>query len=233
VKADDQAKIKSDDVSAGEQKAKLGAAGPEAGQTEPDKQQSEAGETKPKDTENKESEAPEQDAPKDASKQIAAAGAVPPPPPKPAPPNDNLKGQEQKPAPHPTLKVGGNLAPTLRPEAPAHAESKSAKLPGPDATEDEYIKYLDTVMNARAYAVPGLIADRAGAMVLDVLIRKNGVIVWATIQESSGNPVLDAQVRAAIEGIGKFQPVPEYINRDTIRVTKTLLFRGPHAEPQP
>jgi TonB family protein len=159
---------------------------------------------------------------------MAAAGAVPPPPPKPAPPTDSLKGPEPKPSPHPQLRIGGNLAPTPRPEAPAHVESKSAKVPGPNATEDEYIKYLDTVMNEHAYAVPGLQqAGNAGFMLLEVLIRKNGVIVWATIRQSSGNPALDARVRAAIENIGRFAPVPDYIQKDTIAVTKGLPFQRP------
>jgi len=227
VKADDQAKIKSDDQAAGERKDKQGASGPEAGQTEPDKTESEAGRTKPEEAEQKESEAPEQEAPKETRDQMAAAGAVPPPPPKPAPPTDRLKGPEPKPSPHPQLKIGGNLLPTPRPEAPAHVESKAAKVPGPDATEDEYIKYLDTVMNDHAYAVPGLIQPRnPGFMLLEVLIRRNGVIIWATVKQSSGNPTLDARVRAAIEGIGRFPPAPAYINRDTFAVTKGLPLQG-------
>jgi len=212
-------------VAAGERKQKQGASGPEAGQTEPDKQQSEAGQTKPQETEQKQSEAPDQEPPKETRDQMAAAGAVPPPPPKPAPPTDKLKGPEPKPSPHPQLKIGGSLSATLRPDAPAHVESKSAKVPGPDATEDEYIKYLDMLMNEHAYAVPGLTQPgNPGFMLLEVLIRKNGVIVWATIRQSSGNPSLDARVIAAIEGIGRFAPVPNYIQRDTIQVTKGLPF---------
>jgi periplasmic protein TonB len=228
TKGDDQAKTKADDLAAGEKKDKQGAAGPEAGQTEPDKQQSDVGRTKPEESQNKQSEAPEQDAPKDARDQIATAGAVPPPPPKPAPPTDALKGPEPKPAPHPQLKLGGSLAQTVRPEAPAHVESKAAKVPGPDATQDEYISYLNAEMNDRAYALPeSLQVQGHGLMLLEVLIRRNGVIVWATVKQSSGNGTLDAQVRAAIEGISRFPAIPAYIDRDTIMVTKSLVFPRP------
>ena len=228
TKGDDQAKTKADDQAAGEKKDKQGAAGPEAGQTEPDKEQSDAGRTKPEEAEKKESEAPEQDAPKDARDQIAAAGAVPPPPPKPAPPTDALKGPEPKPTPHPQLKLGGSLAQTVRPEAPSHVESKAAKVPGPNATQDEYISYLNQVMNDRVYALPESLQVKGhGLMLLEVLIRRNGVIVWATIKQSSGNGALDTQVRAAIEEISRFAPVPAYIERDTITVTKSLIFPRP------
>lgn len=227
TKGDEQAKTKSDDQAAGEKKDKQGAAGPEAGQTEPDKQQSDAGRTKPEEAEQKESEAPEQDAPKDTRDQIAAAGAVPPPPPKPAPPTDNLKGPETKPAPHPQLKFGGSLAATPRPEAPSHEESKAAKVPGPNATQDEYIAYLNDVMNERVYALPISVQGR-GFMTLEVLIRRNGIIVWAAVKQSTGNTVLDTQVRSAIEAIGKFAPIPSYLqDRDTIMVTKSLIFPRP------
>lgn len=218
TKGDDQAKTKADDQAAGEKKDKQGAAGPEAGQTEPDKEQSDAGRTKPEEAEKKESEAPEQDAPKDARDQIAAAGAVPPPPPKPAPPTDALKGPEPKPTPHPQLKLGGSLAQTVRPEAPSHVESKAAKVPGPDATEDQYLVYVNTIIFQHLEALPDSLRFQGRTwMSFDIRIRPNGTILWTTIRDSSGVPALDAQIRQIVEAIGRFPPVPSYIaNRDTI-----------------
>ena len=220
VKGDEQAKAKSDDQAAGAQKAKQGAAGPEAGQTEPDKEQSEAGQTKPQEAEQKDSEAPEQEAPKDAREQMAAAGAVPPPPPKPAPPTDKLKGPETKPSTNPQLRIGGNLAPTSRPDAPSHVESKSAKVPGPDATEDEYIKYIAEVANQHLQSVPESLRAQARSWIaFNIFIRRNGEILWVTVTESSGVPALDAQVAKTLEAIGRFAPVPSYIgNMDKITV---------------
>ena len=226
TKGDEHAKTKSDDQAAGEQKTKQGAAGPEAGQTEPDKAQSEAGRTKPQDTDHKESEAPDQ-AQQETHDQMAAAGAVPPPPSKPAPPTDKLKGPELKPSPHPQLKIGGDLAATFRPEAPAHVESRAAKVPGPDATEDEYLKYIRNVVTERLGALPQSLRAQARSWIsFDILIQRNGQIFSTIVTESSGVAALDTQVVNEINGIGRFSPVPNYIgNQDRIRVMGKEMLR--------
>jgi TonB family protein len=210
TKGDERAKVKSDDPAAGAKQEKLGAAGPQAGQTEATKDPSDAGQTKPDQAERKDSTAPEQEAPKETRDQVAAAGAMPPPPPKPTPSSDALKGKAPQPTPHTTLRLGGNLEPNLRPEAPPHAENKAAKVPGPNATQDEYLVYVKDLIESRILALPPTaFPNRPGVVMIEIRLRRNGVIVWTSVRQPSGYPAFDEIARRTIDAIGRFAPVPQ------------------------
>ena len=61
---------------------------------------------------------------------------------------------------------------------------------------------------------------------MTVAIRKDGSLVAAIIENSSGSPVLDAAARRIIKLAAPFPPFPPEIARDTdiLEITRTWMF---------
>lgn len=65
-----------------------------------------------------------------------------------------------------------------------------------------------------------------GALRMTVAIRKDGTVAEATIEESSGAPVLDRAARRIVKLAAPYPPFPPEIARDTdiLEITRTWIF---------
>lgn len=65
-----------------------------------------------------------------------------------------------------------------------------------------------------------------GALRMTVAIRKDGTVLEATIEESSGSPVLDRAARRIVKLASPYPPFPPDIARDTdvLEITRTWMF---------
>ena len=154
----------------------------------------------------KETEMPE------TPEQLAAAGTLAPPPPTPKPPTDQTAGKEtHKPSPVHMLppNPGGARKPNEHPDDPSHGEGHKAKYPGPDASRDEYLAYLRDYTNSYLMKLPPeLFAGKRGGVILYVLVRPNGSIVWFSVGKPSGYPDADAAILRVLNQIPQFPPLP-------------------------
>jgi protein TonB len=65
-----------------------------------------------------------------------------------------------------------------------------------------------------------------GTLRMTVAVRKDGSLVEATIEQSSGSPVLDRAARRIVKLAAPFPPFPPEISRDTdvLEITRTWVF---------
>ncbi|MFN3565558.1 MAG: energy transducer TonB, partial [Burkholderiaceae bacterium] len=65
-----------------------------------------------------------------------------------------------------------------------------------------------------------------GTLRMTVAIRKDGTVAEATIEESSGAPVLDRAARRIVKLAAPYPPFPPEIARDTdiLEITRTWIF---------
>lgn len=110
---------------------------------------------------------------------------------------------------HGGAKVSAILAP---PQPTRH----HAPYPGPDATEDAYLKYLkELVMDATTEKMVGERLTVAHDPNIEIAVRGNGVILWSQITRSSGSAALDRDFIDLFDRIGRFPPLPRYIQLNT------------------
>ena len=154
------------------------------------------------------SDAVEEDQPT-TPEQLATAGTVPPPPAE-SQPSDTAARPSPKPSPLKfAVNPGGTRRPTDRLSDPSHAEGHKAKYPGPDASKDEYLSYINELINQRLAQLPvqGLAGD-PGIAVFKMLVRPNGSIVWFSLVQSSGDPVADRMIASGLNSIPQYPPLP-------------------------
>jgi protein TonB len=65
-----------------------------------------------------------------------------------------------------------------------------------------------------------------GALRMTVAVRKDGSVVEAVVEQSSGSPVLDRAARRIVNMAAPFPPFPPEIARDTdvLEITRTWVF---------
>ncbi|HVH76204.1 MAG TPA: energy transducer TonB [Stellaceae bacterium] len=130
--------------------------------------------------------------------QLEAAALPLPPPPKLAAPS--LQGLAPRP---PASKA--------RPR-PAALEGRRAKYPGPSATRDEYLAYLAMLTRRHmGLLTPQLLGGRRGATVIEVLVLDDGAVARITVAQSSGYPDIDRKVEEIVRAVGRFPPLPQYV----------------------
>ena len=135
-----------------------------------------------------------------APPELEAAGLPlpPPPPPLAAPTQESFAlppPSKARPRPH-----------------PAALEGRQAKYPGPSATRDEYLAYLAMLTRRHTpLLTPQLLAGRRGQTVLAVLVLDNGTIARLTVVQSSGYPDIDRKVEEIVRAVGRFPPLPQYV----------------------
>jgi TonB family protein len=177
------------------------------------------------------SAAPKQDEMPKTQEQMAAAGEVapPPPPPKPTPPAETPTA---KAVPKPSefrmpMQPGGARKPTPNSEAENHGEGHKAKYPGPDATRDEYLAYVKTIVLAHAdgYLSPSVTGARHGMFELDVRVNPTGNIVGVFVLHSSGYPDIDKHAVDLLYSVSPLPPPPKYFQgQDVLGLTWTGVF---------
>jgi len=153
---------------------------------------------------------------------------VPPPPPKPKP-KPKVEAAVEKPAPKP--------APVTppQPRPPAHAPQsldelfsnamKDTGIPGPAATRDEYLAYLVTLTKQHIDLLPrSVVGQRSGEAVLAVLVLIDGTIARIAVRQSSGYPDIDQRIEQMIAAVGKFPPLPQWVQGPSMDLTMRMRF---------
>ncbi|HVC52059.1 MAG TPA: TonB family protein [Stellaceae bacterium] len=153
----------------------------------------------------------------------------PPPPPKPEAPIDEAV----------LLKLPKIPAPVLTPPAPAKTPPQSApqraveqqsaghaaRVPGPSATKDQYLAYLVTLTRQHFDLVPmSLIGDRQGETSLLVVVLADGTIARISIEQGSGYPDIDRRVEQMVRAVGRFPPLPQWYQRNSMDLIFKLRF---------
>jgi TonB family protein len=156
--------------------------------------------------------------PEQSETQTATATATPPPipPPKPAPPN------EQNPVVH-TPKPSGAAIPH-REETPREAP-RAARFSGPASSRDEYLAYLVSLTRQHIDLLPmSVVGTRRGETIVTVTVLDNGAIAHVSVLRSSGFPDIDQRIEQMVAAVGKFPPVPQWFQGDSLQLQLTLRF---------
>ena len=99
--------------------------------------------------------------------------------------------------------------PRPRPAAP---EGRQAKYPGPSASRDEYLAYLAVLTRRHSgLLTSSFLAGRRGITVVAVLVLDNGTVARVGVAQSSGYPDIDRKVEEIIRAVGRFPPLPQYV----------------------
>jgi periplasmic protein TonB len=145
------------------------------------------------------SPAPTQPAAGAPPKLEAMALPLPPPPKLDAPAEDWLPFRPRSVRPKPTPR-------------PAALEGRSAKYPGPSATKDEYLAYVAMLLRRHfGLLTPQFLAGRRGQTVLEVVVLDNGTVMRLSVLRSSGYPDVDRKVEDIVRAIGRWPPLPQYV----------------------
>jgi TonB family protein len=141
------------------------------------------------------------------------AGLVPPPPKATAPPKAAI-------APPPMPRP----APAPAPQAP----SRPGRIPGPEATRDEYLSYLVTLTRRHVDLLPmAVIGDRRGETTLSLVVLGDGTIARIAIVQGSGYHDIDTRIEQIVAAVRRFPPLPQRFPDSTLELT--LRFRFPDA----
>jgi periplasmic protein TonB len=156
--------------------------------------------------------------PQPAPTQVATAAATPPP----LPPAKSAAPKEQSAAVQPP-KPSGATQPH-REETP-HEAPRPARYEGPNATRDEYLAYLVTLTRQHIDLLPmSVIGTRRGETQVSVAIQDDGTLQRISIYRGSGYPDIDERIERMVAAVGRFPPVPQWLQGRTLEVTLTLQF---------
>ena len=118
-------------------------------------------------------------------------------------------------------------APTPRPRQPQRA----AAVDGAPAIRDEYLALLVTLVRPYLYLLPPeLINGRRGVTSLTIRVLGNGTIARIAVAQSSGYPDIDARVIKVVAAVGRFPPLPPWIDQPSWDINFHLRFPLPQAE---
>jgi len=156
----------------------------------------------------------------DPPKELEAAIVPPPskpvvhPPPKPAP------------APAPPTPAPA-VAPM--PQPPAHP----GRVPGPDATRDEYLAYLVVLTRQHLDLLPAsLVAGRRGETLLSVRVLGDGTIARIAVTRGSGYPDIDARIEQMVAAVRRFPPLPPWFQGPVVDLNLRMRFPEALAAPE-
>lgn len=122
--------------------------------------------------------------------------------------------KEPKPAP----RLGGSHVQALL--GPPHNGQHHAKYPGPDATKDAYLAYInELVKDCQTPEILSRLSVVGRIPLLSIAVRHNGVILWVNVIRSSGSPAFDEQYKTIFDCVGRFPPLPDYIPGATVDLT--------------
>ena len=158
------------------------------------------------------------------------AAAPKPIPPEPKPP-DRLAAVKPAPQLVPPPAPAHKPAPTP-PAAPSrpkeifqHQAAKVGKLLGPSATRDEYLAYILELTKQHMGLLPvSYVAGRQGETVLAIRVLDDGTIARIGIAHSSGYPDIDERVEQMVHAVGRFPPLPQWIQAPAIELHLQLRF---------
>ena len=145
------------------------------------------------------------------AEQRQAAALVPPP--KPPPPEPQALPTPDIPPP-PQPRPPDAAAALRRPPAQARPRQRAPRAPGPAASRDEYLAHLAALTRPHLHLLPpSLIDGRRGSTTLAIRVLGDGTIARITVSRSSGYPEIDAGVVRMIAAVGRFPPLPQWIQQ--------------------
>jgi periplasmic protein TonB len=154
------------------------------------------------------------------SAEAQVAAAPPPLPPKPTPPKPQAAVRLPKPE-------GLQLPLPVNPDQPP-ASSHSARLPGPDATRDEYCAYALKLTMSHINLLPlSLLGARHGDTSVSIRVLRDGTISGVKVARGSGYMDIDERIQEMVMAVGRFPPLPEWISGTSIDFTFHLHFPHP------
>lgn len=143
------------------------------------------------------------------------------------------------PLPEPELKL---LEPVMKPAVPDRATpakpaikrevaARSAphpppgRIPGPAATQDEYLAYVNGLIRHNQEMIPvSLLSGRNGEAVISILVLADGTIARVAIKESSGYPEIDQRAERMVATVKRFPPLPRWFEGESMLLSYHMLF---------
>jgi protein TonB len=157
--------------------------------------------------------------------ELKTALALPQPSSEPLPqPDASLS--EPLPAPEPPKRPAPKPAPAVhRMEAMPHITAGKWRVLGPAATRDEYLAHLVTLTRRHLDLLSlSLLAGRRGVTALSILVRGDGTIARISVAQSSGYPDIDRQVERMVAAVGRFPPLPQWIQDSSLDIVFRIQF---------
>ena len=103
-------------------------------------------------------------------------------------------------------------------------------MPGPPAVRDEYLAYLVTLVRPHLYLLPpAMLNGRRGTTSLAVRVLGDGTIARIAVSQSSGYPDIDARVIQVVAAVGRFPPLPPWVEQPSWDINFHLRFPFPQA----
>jgi TonB family protein len=134
---------------------------------------------------------------------------VQPPPPKPKP-----ISRPVKPVPVPTSAL-----------PPRPREAPVPQYPTAGTSREGYLAYLATLTGQHIDLVPpSLVGNRRGETVLQVAVRRDGVIDGISILRSSGYADIDGRIEQMVAAVRRFPPVPDAFKGNPVELELDFAF---------
>ena len=127
-------------------------------------------------------------------------------------------------APKPLPKPAVHQAVARVPQR-AHPTPRPGRFPGPSATRDEYLAYVNSlILRHLGLLSPGLIAGRRGETSIQILVLDDGTLARLSVMQSSGYRDIDMAVEEMVHATGRFPPLPQWIQAPSTGLVFTLPF---------
>ncbi len=118
----------------------------------------------------------------------------------------------------PAERKGGSRVQALM--AQSHNGQHHAKYPGPDASKDAYLAYInELVKDCQTPEIISQLASVGRLPLISIAVRHNGVILWVNVIRSSGSTDFDEHYKTIFDCVGRFPPLPDYIPGSTVTLT--------------
>ena len=107
----------------------------------------------------------------------------------------------------------------------AHPTARPGRFPGPSATRDEYLAYVNSlILRHLGLLSHSLIAGRRGETSIQILVLDDGTLARVSVMQSSGYSDIDLRVEEMVRATGRFPPLPQWIQAPSTGLVFTLPF---------
>jgi TonB family protein len=162
----------------------------------------------------------------DTAKATPAPAPAAPTPPPPAMPR--VAALVPPPKPSASAKPAVPAPAAARTEPKPKELPRAGRIPGPDATRDEYLAYLVSLTRQHVDLLPlSVIGDRRGETTLAVLVLGDGTIARIAIAQGSGYSDIDTRIQQIVAAVRRFPPLPQRFRGPDLELK--LRFRFPDA----
>jgi protein TonB len=130
------------------------------------------------------------------------------------------------PPPEPPRRPVAKPAPAVhRMEAAPQISAGKWRLLGPPATRDEYLAHLANLTRRHLDLLSlSLLAGRRGMTALTIVVLGDGTIARISVAQSSGYPDIDRQVERMVAAVGRFPPLPQWLQESRLDLVFRIQF---------